>query len=73
VTLTAGQQNALQKIGSTGRALLHTEFRIVNEERGDCEPDELDTANAIDPAASRCSSRVGPAGSLLPSRQKGAV
>ncbi|MEM9036003.1 MAG: long-chain fatty acid--CoA ligase [Actinomycetota bacterium] len=33
--------DALRKIGSTGKALLHTEFRIVNDEGGDCEPDEV--------------------------------
>jgi fatty-acyl-CoA synthase len=33
--------DALRKIGSTGKALLHTEFRIVNEEGADCGPDEV--------------------------------
>ena len=33
--------DALRKIGSTGKALLHTEFRIVDEEGGDCRPDEV--------------------------------
>ena len=32
---------ALRKIGSTGKALLHTEMRIVNEDGGDCGPDEI--------------------------------
>ncbi len=33
--------DALRKIGSTGKVLLHTEMRIVNDEGGDCEPDEI--------------------------------
>jgi fatty-acyl-CoA synthase len=33
--------DALRKIGSTGKALLHTEFRIVSEDGGDCGPDEV--------------------------------
>ena len=33
--------DALRKIGSTGKTLLHTEFRIVNDEGGDCGPDEV--------------------------------
>ena len=33
--------DALRKIGSTGKALMHTEFRIVNEDGGDCGPDEI--------------------------------
>ena len=33
--------DALRKIGSTGKALLHTEFRIVNDDGGDCAPDEV--------------------------------
>lgn len=33
--------DALRKIGSTGKALMHTEFRIVNEEGADCGPDEV--------------------------------
>jgi len=33
--------DALRKIGSTGKALLHTEFRIVNEDGNDCAPDEI--------------------------------
>ena len=33
--------DALRKIGSTGKALLHTEMRIVNEDGGDCGPDEI--------------------------------
>jgi len=32
---------SLRKIGSTGKALLHTEMRIVNDEGGDCGPDEI--------------------------------
>ena len=33
--------DALRKIGSTGKALMHTEYRIVNEEGDDCGPDEV--------------------------------
>ncbi len=33
--------DALRKIGSTGKALLHTEFRIVAEDGSDCGPDEV--------------------------------
>lgn len=33
--------DALRKIGSTGKVLLHTEYRIVNETGGDCGPDEI--------------------------------
>ena len=33
--------DALRKIGSTGKALIHAEFRIVDEEGGDCKPDEI--------------------------------
>ena len=33
--------DALRKIGSTGKALLHTEFRIVNDTGDDCAPDEV--------------------------------
>lgn len=33
--------DALRKIGSTGKALLHTEFRIVDEKGIDCGPDEV--------------------------------
>jgi fatty-acyl-CoA synthase len=33
--------DALRKIGSTGKALLHTELRIVNEDGSDCGPDEI--------------------------------
>ncbi len=33
--------DALRKIGSTGKALMHTEFRIVNDDGGDCGPDEV--------------------------------
>jgi fatty-acyl-CoA synthase len=33
--------DALRKIGSTGKALMHAEFRIVNEEGDDCQPDEV--------------------------------
>jgi fatty-acyl-CoA synthase len=32
---------ALRKIGSTGKILMHTEMRIVNEQGGDCEPNEI--------------------------------
>lgn len=33
--------DALRKIGSTGKALMHTEFRIVNDAGVDCGPDEV--------------------------------
>ena len=33
--------DALRKIGSTGKALMHTEFRIVDDDGGDCGPDEI--------------------------------
>jgi fatty-acyl-CoA synthase len=33
--------DALRKIGSTGKALLHTEMRIVNDDGGDCGPNEI--------------------------------
>jgi acyl-CoA synthetase (AMP-forming)/AMP-acid ligase II len=33
-------ENALEKIGSTGRAFFHTEVRVVSEEGRDCAPDE---------------------------------
>jgi fatty-acyl-CoA synthase len=33
--------DALRKIGSTGKALMHTEFRIVDEAGRDCGPDEI--------------------------------
>jgi fatty-acyl-CoA synthase len=33
--------DALRKIGSTGKALLHTEMRIVNEDSHDCAPNEI--------------------------------
>ena len=33
--------DALRKIGSTGKALLHTEFRIVDDNGVDCGPDEV--------------------------------
>jgi fatty-acyl-CoA synthase len=33
--------DALRKIGSTGKALLHTEARIVNDDGEDCGPDEI--------------------------------
>ena len=33
--------DALRKIGSTGKALLHTEMRIVNGSGRDCEADEI--------------------------------
>ncbi len=33
--------DALRKIGSTGKALMHTEFRIVNEGGADCGPDQV--------------------------------
>ena len=33
--------DALRKIGSTGKALMHTEFRIVNDDGDDCGPDEV--------------------------------
>lgn len=34
-------EDALRKIGSTGKALVHAEFRIVNEDGGDCAADEI--------------------------------
>jgi fatty-acyl-CoA synthase len=33
--------DALRKIGSTGKALMHTEFRIVDENGTDCGPGEI--------------------------------
>ena len=33
--------DALRKVGSTGKALMHTEFRIVDEDGNDCGPDEM--------------------------------
>ena len=33
--------DALRKIGSTGKALMHTEFRIVDEDGADCGADEV--------------------------------
>lgn len=33
--------DALRKIGSTGKALLHTEFRIVDNTGADCGPEEI--------------------------------
>jgi fatty-acyl-CoA synthase len=33
--------DSLRKIGSTGKALMHTEFRIVNDDGDDCGPDEV--------------------------------
>jgi fatty-acyl-CoA synthase len=33
--------DALRKIGSTGKALLHTEFRIVGDDGDECGPDEV--------------------------------
>lgn len=33
--------DALRKIGSTGKALVHTEFRIVDDEGNDCAPDQV--------------------------------
>ena len=33
--------DALRKIGSTGKALLHTEMRIVNDDGADCGADEI--------------------------------
>jgi len=33
--------DALRKVGSTGKPLLHTEARIVNEDGDDCAPDEV--------------------------------
>ena len=32
---------SLRKIGSTGKTLLHTETRIVNDDGGDCGPNEI--------------------------------
>ncbi|MFV0524282.1 MAG: acyl-CoA synthetase [Acidimicrobiales bacterium] len=32
---------ALRKIGSTGKALIHTEYRIVDDDGHDCGPDEV--------------------------------
>ncbi len=34
-------KDALRKIGSTGKVLMHTEMRIVNDEGGDCGPEEI--------------------------------
>ena len=34
-------RDALRKLGSTGKALLHTEMRIVNDDGGDCALDEI--------------------------------
>ena len=39
IFLDAG--DALRKIGSTGKPLLHTEMRIVNDEGRDCGPNEI--------------------------------
>ncbi|MCB0990198.1 MAG: AMP-binding protein, partial [Acidimicrobiales bacterium] len=33
--------DALRKIGSTGKALMHTEFRIVDDDGNDCGPDQV--------------------------------
>jgi fatty-acyl-CoA synthase len=33
--------DALRKIGSTGKVLMHTEARVVDEAGGDCGPDEI--------------------------------
>ncbi len=33
--------DALRKVGSTGKALMHAEFRIVNDDGDDCGPDEI--------------------------------
>ncbi len=33
--------DAIRKLGSTGKALMHTEMRVVNESGGDCGPDEI--------------------------------
>jgi len=33
--------DALRKIGSTGKPLLHTECRVVDDEGGDCGPDQI--------------------------------
>ena len=34
-------KDALRKIGSTGKCLLHTEIRIVNDEGADCVPEQI--------------------------------
>jgi fatty-acyl-CoA synthase len=34
-------KDALRKIGSTGKVLLHTEMRIVNDDGGECGPNEI--------------------------------
>ena len=34
-------KDALRKIGSTGKVLLHTEMRIVNDAGNDCQPEEI--------------------------------
>ncbi|WP_423983354.1 acyl-CoA synthetase [Ilumatobacter sp.] len=39
IALNAG--DALRKVGSTGKALVHAEFRIVNGDGDDCAPDEI--------------------------------
>lgn len=33
--------DAVRKLGSTGKVLMHTEMRIVNDAGGDCGPDEV--------------------------------
>jgi fatty-acyl-CoA synthase len=33
--------DALRKVGSTGKALMHTEFRIVDDDGGDCGANEM--------------------------------
>ncbi len=33
--------DAMRKLGSTGKALLHTEHRVVNDDGEDCAPDEV--------------------------------
>jgi fatty-acyl-CoA synthase len=33
--------DAIRKLGSTGKVLMHTEMRIVNDDGGDCGPNEI--------------------------------
>ncbi len=40
-SISLDPDEALRKIGSTGKPLLHTEARIVNEDGADCGPDEV--------------------------------
>ena len=33
--------DAIRKLGSTGKVLMHTEMRVVNDDGGDCAPNEI--------------------------------